>query len=107
MSAESVLKDIQDLLDQHVREYRGNIGQSHYKRDFFDLFREAYEHGFTEDGSRPMLKGDAMRDSLEERWIQSLPEELQASAREQFELFRAMWDEWRYACDIWPVKRGK
>jgi len=98
MTSEEILDQIIKYLDQHLSIGGRDIGQDHYKSDFFKLCKEAHKNGYFEPSLHPRLTGDAMRDTLRERWSTggSAKESERSKLMEQ--LF-AMWDEWRYVLD--------
>jgi len=97
--AERIKSQLQDLLQQHLRGHRGHIGQKQYKDDFFALFRRAYEGGYMGLDAVPKLTEDALRDSLNERWVAGLDATEVDKARELLEDMLVCWGEWTYAWD--------
>jgi hypothetical protein len=95
MTQEEIITRLIERLDFHLRSGFGSVHQDPYKNDIFKLFREAYNNGYCEQTSRPLLTGDALRDTLQVRWDT-------ANETQRHDLAQAvltMWDEWRYAWD--------
>jgi histidinol phosphatase-like PHP family hydrolase len=108
MTAEEIINRFIDHLDYHMASM-ANVHQSHYKGDFFKLFREAYNGHHFDDTAHPRLTGHALRDILQgTRFSESLtqlPRWKSASTPEGQKLMEevlAMWDEWQYAWDHHP-----
>jgi len=98
MTAEEILKRVDDYLDQHAdpQGARGSIYQDPYKSDFFDLCLEAYVKGYFDPSSSPRLTGDAMSDRFNVRWM-DLEKEHQKKKLTLLKKLTQMWDEWEYA----------
>ncbi len=96
MTAQQILVQIIEYLDQHLSGIRGHIGQDPYKSDFFKLCKEAHRHGYFEPSSNPRLTGNAMRDTLQVHWSTGGDAKEETRFNLMDRLF-AMWDEWEYA----------
>lgn len=104
MTRVELLSKVQKLLDGHLRRILGSMYQDPYKSDFFELFREDYVQGFSDVASHTRLTGDGLHDIMVERWIHPLQNpDLQKQAATHLETLTTMWQEWQYACDMWPV----
>ena len=99
MTQEEIITRLIDHLDLYFTGGFGSVHQDPYKSDIFKLFREAYNNGYCEHPSRPLLTGDALRDTLQVLWDTGGEEtQRQKLANEVL----TMWDEWRYAWDHRP-----
>ena len=98
MTQEEIIERLIELLDQHLKDVRGYIGQEPYKGDFFKLFKEAYRNRYFDVQADPLLTGDSLRDIVVARWFTG--EDAEDERRQQLmdQLF-PKWDEWRYAWD--------
>ena len=99
MTSDEILSRLIQYFDQHLEGLRGSIWQKSYKDDFFELFKVAHESDYFSVRSSRRLTGDAIRDTLETRWIMELGEKEQDAAKALLEDFICMWNEWRYAWD--------
>jgi len=99
VDAEEILRRLQERLDLHRRGALGYMGQKSYKDEFFRLFEAAYNGDYFNAESDRLLTGDAIRDSLEERWIAPLEGKDADDAHVVMEDLLKRWDEWRYAWD--------
>lgn len=99
MTQEEIITRLIDHLDLYLTGGFGSVHQDPYKSDIFKLFREAYNNGYCEHPSSPLLTGDALRDTLQVLWDTGGEEtQRQKLANEVL----TMWDEWRYAWDHRP-----
>jgi hypothetical protein len=108
MTAVEIITEFIKCLDYHMAS-DANVHQSHYKGDFFKLFREAYNGNHFDATAHPRLTGDALRDILQgTRWSESLSQLARWKSastpigQKLMEEVLAMWDEWRYAWDHHP-----
>ena len=64
MTQEEIITRVIERLDFHLK------GGWPVHQDYrtFKLFREAYDNGYCEHPSSPLLTGDALRDILQDRW---------------------------------------
>jgi hypothetical protein len=97
MTQEEIIKKIINYLDQHLEGSRGYIGQDPYKKDFFDLCKNAHLNGYFDTRSSPRLTGDALMDILNTRWLTD--DEQSEQKKKLMNDFLMMWNEWRYALD--------
>ena len=105
MDGEQILKHMQELLDAHARGALGYIGQEPYQSDFFELFKEAYRGDYFDVSARPRLTGDAIRDTLQVRWIDTLSGETREKSIKIMNDLLCRWDDWRYAWDKYECLR--
>ncbi len=98
MTQEEIISQILEYLNWHLKGARGAMSQEPYKGDFFKLFKEAYQRGYFDHSSRPMLRGDALRSIVAERWFTDDEGENEKKRYWMEKLF-PKWDEWRYAWD--------
>ena len=66
MTQEEIITRLIERLDFHLDN--GWPVHQDYKNYIFKLFREAYDSGYCEHPSSPLLTGDALRDILQDRW---------------------------------------
>src|SRR4030095_12090451 len=100
MTQEEILKDLIDRLAVHL--HGASTHQEPYGRNIFELFKEAHTNGYFEHTSHPLLTGDAILVTLEERWINLQGEEEAKKRRDLAYRVVTMWDDWRYAWDTHP-----
>jgi hypothetical protein len=98
MTQEEIITRLIDCLDFHLRGEFGSVHQNPYKNDIFKLFREAYNSGYCEHTSRPLLTGDGLRDALQVRWNTGGADKKTQRQKLANDVL-TMWDEWRYAWD--------
>src|SRR5215813_9418291 len=106
MTAEEIIAAFVQCLDLHITANNpASIQQSHYKSEFFKLFREAYNGNHIDVDARPRLTADGLREILEGARSSDklvLPRWKSASTPEGKALMEkvlAMWHEWQYAWD--------
>jgi len=97
MTQEEIITRLIDCLDFHLHS-TASVHQRHYKNDIFKLFREAYNSGYCEHTSRPLLTGDALRDTLQVRWNTGGADKKTQRKKLANDVL-TMWDEWRYVWD--------
>jgi hypothetical protein len=95
MQAETILEELMDYLERHVRKAQGLPWQEPYKGQLFEIFQAAYRAGLT---SQPPLTGDSIRGLCEGRWQLGDDKPSQA-LRRTLEDIAVMWNAWRYALD--------
>jgi hypothetical protein len=66
------------------------------RTNIFKLFREAYDNGYCEHPSSPLLTGDALRDILQNRWDTG-GTDTEAQRQKLTDAVLTMWNEWQYA----------
>lgn len=96
---DEIERELLKLLDMHVKGVRGHIGQDPNRNDFFKLCRRAYKGGAMKIGKVPSLTTDALRDSLEEMWLDNLDKEDRPQAKEILDDLLRRWREWVYVLD--------
>ncbi len=97
MNQEEIITTALSYLEQHLNGGRGHMDQEPYKRDIFNLFREAYKNKYFDSSSSPLLTGDAFRDALVARWFTD--DEKEDEKTRLLEQLVRKWDAWRYAWD--------
>lgn len=91
MDREQVIREISNLLSQHIKGCRGSIHQEPYKGDFFRLFATAFNAGLIESPGQPgHLSADALTDILSEKFPETVD-------NETFHNLHTFWQEWTYA----------
>lgn len=98
MDQEEIISSVQDKLDLQLSGAMGHISQEPYKREFFALFKEAYNGNYFDSSSSPRLTGDAFTDILAARWVTG-GEEKEKERGQLMESLFTKWEEWRYAWD--------
>jgi hypothetical protein len=96
MTQEEIITSLIERLDFHLDN--GWPVHQDYKNYIFKLFREAYNSGYCEHTSRPLLTGDALRDALQVRWNTGGADKKTQRQKLANDVL-TMWDEWRYAWD--------
>ena len=97
MNRDEIIREVIDLLEQHLGGTRGAMDQEPYKGDFFKLFKEAYRQGLMEPGGQRMLTADALSGVLAERFFTEDSQD--DKRRDLMEQLYIKWAEWRYAWD--------
>jgi hypothetical protein len=96
MTQEEIITSLIERLDFHLDN--GWPVHQDYKNYIFKLFREAYNSGYCEHTSRPLLTGDALRDALQVRWNTGGADKKTQRQKLANDVL-TVWDEWRYAWD--------
>jgi hypothetical protein len=96
MTQEEIITSLIERLDFHLDN--GWPVHQDYKNYIFKLFREAYNSGYCEHTSRPLLTGDALRDTLQVRWNTGGADKKTQRQKLANDVL-TVWDEWRYAWD--------
>jgi hypothetical protein len=95
MTKEQIITGLIDCLDHQLHSSMGHMQDKYYKGEFFQLFTEAYNHGFIADKS---LIGSSLWDIIGERWIPPDIEKETAQIKLLYDLLNC-WHEWQYAWD--------
>jgi hypothetical protein len=90
MTRNEIIERIIGLLREHKENQRGSIHQEPYKRDFFELFAEAYNAGMMSGRNNDVLYADTLAVSLADR----SPELVEGQTWDALYQF---WSEWTYA----------
>ena len=94
MTQEEIITRLIERLDFHLDN--GWPVHQDYKNYIFKLFREAYDSGYCEHPSSPLLTGDALRDILQDRWDTG-GTATEAQRQKLTDAVLTMWNEWQYA----------
>jgi hypothetical protein len=103
MNRDEIIENVITLLREHEEsgglvKLRGSIHQEPYKRDFFNLFAEAFNAGLMRDTLKGYLSADALNDVIAER----APDVV---GNKTFRELHTFWQGWTYAWEHIDLKR--
>jgi hypothetical protein len=93
MGQTEIVKELVKLLRAHLTDKRGDIREEKYRKDFFDLFREAFQNGHFSES--PTLKADNISSQILEQLCDTGKPD--AHTTNLLNNFCMMWDDWEYA----------
>ena len=104
MTREEIVRQFNQLLDDHVLWRRDHWDPASYQRAFFALFRAAYEGGFFRLRGVHAVTGERLREEIIEQYI-TMPSPKNTYKLGRLQQMAAQWDAWRYAWDMDPSRK--
>lgn len=96
MKAIEILNKIEEYIKEELDPAfpRGIMFQEPYKSDYFKLFKDSYDHNYSDISSNHRLTGESIKDYFADRWA---GQENEKQRHGKLNALMSMWDEWDYA----------